>query len=87
MITSVPNVSEGRDPDTLAAFAAAVQAHGHLLDSDPRADANRTVLGVIVERAPHALGLDHLRPFPFTQKILEERLAAVGPPPFLGEDT
>lgn len=45
LIECVPNVSEGRDPDVIAALAAAVQSVTgvRLLHVDPGVDANRTV--------------------------------------------
>jgi glutamate formiminotransferase/formiminotetrahydrofolate cyclodeaminase len=46
LIECVPNVSEGRDPDVIAALAAAVRsvAAVRLLHVDPGVDAHRTVL-------------------------------------------
>jgi glutamate formiminotransferase len=44
VITSVPNVSEGRRTDVVHALARAAGRHAHLLHTDPGWDANRTVL-------------------------------------------
>jgi glutamate formiminotransferase len=43
VITSVPNVSEGRDPAVLTAMHAALADHCTVLHADSGADANRTV--------------------------------------------
>jgi glutamate formiminotransferase len=44
VITSVPNVSEGRDATLLAALSAAAGASARVLDVDPGWDAHRVVL-------------------------------------------
>lgn len=56
LIECVPNVSEGRDPDTIAALAAAVRVVPgvRLLHVDAGADAHRTVFTFV--GAPEAVG-------------------------------
>lgn len=55
MITSVPNVSEGRDPLVIAELAAAAGEHCHVLHLDPGPDANRTVFTLAGGDLPAAL--------------------------------
>ncbi len=53
MVESVPNISEGRDHSKIDAIAAAVRATpgAILLDVDPDADHNRTVITIVGEPA------------------------------------
>lgn len=55
MISSVPNVSEGRDPLVIAELAAAAGEHCHVLHLDVGADANRTVFTLAGGDLPAAL--------------------------------
>src|SRR4051794_2233385 len=47
MLESVPNFSEGRDEETLAALAAALSSPARLLDVHADADHNRSVFTVV----------------------------------------
>ena len=53
MLECVVNISEGRDPDAIAAIATA--AGDALLDVHTDADHNRTVLTLLGEDAPRAV--------------------------------
>ena len=46
-LESVPNVSEGRDPDTIAALAAAFGERARLLDVHTDPDHNRSVFTLV----------------------------------------
>ena len=49
-LESVPNVSEGRDPEKIRALAAVMGAHARLLDVHSDADHNRSVFTLVGER-------------------------------------
>lgn len=48
-LVSVPNVSEGRDTETIAAIGAAFASHARLLDVHSDADHNRSVYTLVAE--------------------------------------
>jgi glutamate formiminotransferase len=56
-LESVPNFSEGRDRPTIAAIAAALEAHVRLLDVHADEDHNRSVFTVVGEDEPLVEGL------------------------------
>jgi glutamate formiminotransferase len=47
VLESVPNFSEGRDPETIAAIGAAIERHARLLDVHSDADHNRSVFTLV----------------------------------------
>lgn len=49
LLESVPNVSEGRDPDVIEAIAAALRARGRVLDTHSDADHHRSVFTVVAD--------------------------------------
>jgi glutamate formiminotransferase / 5-formyltetrahydrofolate cyclo-ligase len=62
LFESVPNFSEGRRPDVIAAIAAAAASASHVLDVDPDPDHHRVVVSLAAQRA----------------RLLEAVIAAVG---------
>jgi glutamate formiminotransferase len=50
-LEAVPNFSEGRDPETIDAIAAAIQRHARLLDVHSDPDHNRSVFTLVGDEA------------------------------------
>ncbi len=51
LFESVPNFSEGRRPDVIAAIAGAASSASHVLDVDPDPDHHRVVISLAAQRA------------------------------------
>jgi glutamate formiminotransferase / 5-formyltetrahydrofolate cyclo-ligase len=62
VLESVPNFSEGRDPETIEAIGAAIERHARLLDVHSDADHNRSVFTLVgTERELNAALLEAVR--------------------------